>query len=164
MTPRTRTHGARTQGLTLVEVLVAIAILAIVIALSAAIITSLTTNGRSRAGLGVNQAAQQYIEVMTRDWLDPHRFGTVSGATARPTTLSGYTWEVTACEVTVPTDTSATTFPCAAPPQTITFTPDTAAAATLTPSPTANLMRLTVTYRPTGSGQPLTTSTEFSRR
>lgn len=155
---------ARALGLTLVEVLVAIAILAIVITLSSAIITSLVTNGRSRAGLGVNQAAQQYIEVMTRDWLNSRRFGTVSGVTARPTTLSGYTWEVTACEVIVPTDASATTFPCAAPPHAITFTEATAAAAALTPSPTANLMRLTVTYLPTGSGQPLTTSTEFFRR
>ncbi|THF86026.1 prepilin-type N-terminal cleavage/methylation domain-containing protein [Deinococcus sp. KSM4-11] len=158
----TRSH---VRGLTLVEVLVAIAILAIVIALSAAIITSLTTNSHSRTRLGVNQAAQQYIEVMTRDWLDPHRFGTVSASSPRPATLGGYTWEVTACEVTVPTDTAATSaFPCAAPPQTVTFTESTAAAATLTPSPAANFMRLTVTYSPTGSGQPLTTSTEFSRR
>lgn len=153
--------NAPTRGMTLIEVLVALAIFSVVIALSSAITTSLSINNGSRSGLSVNQAAQQYIEVMTDTWRAPMNFGVVNSTTPRPGTVAQYTWSATICEV----DMGSAGYPCfTSAAQKVTLTPTSPATVTLTPSASATLMRLAVTYTPAGSGPTFSTSTELYRR
>lgn len=153
------TSTARVGGMTLIEVLVAIAVFAVVVALSSAITTSLGMNSVSRSGLAVNQAAQAYLEGVTEAWRSPAAFGVLGSRT--PQAVADHTWRVTACEV----DTAEATYPCVSDAaRNVTFTSAAPTVPTLTPSADARLMRVTVTYTPLGSGSAHSTVTELYRR
>lgn len=139
------------QGFTLIEVLVAIAIFAIVMTMSGYLLTSAAQNTSSRGRMTINQAAQAYLESVQDGWRDSTAFGRLDAATQQPTPLSGYSWTVKVCEVDV------STFNCKTVPVAQTTQP------VFTPSGTAKLMRLSVGYTSSKvGGGSLIASTEMS--
>ncbi len=139
------------QGFTLIEVLVAIAIFAIVTTMSGYLLTSAAQNISSRGRMTINQAAQAYIENVQDGWRDSTAFGRLDAATQQPTTLSGYSWAVKVCEVDV------STFSCKTAPLSQTTQP------VFIPSSTARLMRLSISYTSSQvGGGSLIASTEIS--
>lgn len=153
------TPTPRVSGMTLIEVLVAIAVFAVVVALSSAITTSLSMNSTSRSGLAVNQAAQEYLEGITEAWRDPSTFGVLG--TRTPAVVANHSWTVTACEV----DMNAAGYPCVTDrSRNVTFTSTATTVPQLTPSADARLMRVSVTYISSGGGSAHSTVTELYRR
>ena len=104
----------------------------------------------------VNQAAQEYFEVVTEVWRNTARFGVLDTAVSPPRAIPGYTWSLRVCEV----DVDSATFACKAA-QTVTWT--SASQPGLTPTTNATLMNLSLTYT-SASGSGFVNGTEIYRR
>ena len=142
-----------TQGMTLIEVLISIAIFAVVIAISSSVTASLSTNKVSTDRLKANQAAQAFFETATEYWRTTANFGSANPAAFPvPTDVTGYTWSLTITEVDMTSPTFA-----AKSSTTWTKTSQTP----YTASASATLMNLALTYAPTGSGSSFVIGTEI---
>jgi len=144
-------NGVR-SGFTLIEVLVAVAVFSVSMVLMNLLVTNLQVNAKARDTVNVNQAGQEYLERVTNTWRNVERYGVLhSDSTSAkyvlpPTTIPGYTWEVTTCPAN-----PASFGGCSA-------------TATVTTQPnvpnvdlsTASMVLLTVEYKKTttGKGQP----------
>lgn len=149
-----------TRGMTLIEVLVAIAIFAVVIAISSSVTASLSTNRVSKDRLMANQAAQAFFETVTEHWRTSANFGRADPAATPvafpvPADLTGYNWSLTISEV----DMSSPTF---AAKSSVTWTKTSKTA--YTASASATLMNLALTYAPTGGGASFVNGTEIYKR
>ncbi|WP_027481229.1 prepilin-type N-terminal cleavage/methylation domain-containing protein [Deinococcus pimensis] len=133
------------QGFTLLEVLVAMGVFVASLLLMNLLMTNLQLNTKSKNTISVNQAGQEYLERITNVWRNTDRYGILDASTtsakytAPPLSVSGYTWEVTACAA-----------------DTTSFTTCTAAAAVQPSGPSVNLntakvVLLTVEYKKTSS-------------
>ncbi|ACO45086.1 prepilin-type N-terminal cleavage/methylation domain-containing protein [Deinococcus deserti] len=145
----------KTRGMTLIEVLVAIAIFAVVIAISSSVTVSLSTNRISADRLRANQAAQAFFETVTEYWRSSSTFGRTDAAFPLPTDLTGYTWSLKISEVDMASPTFAAK---SSVSWTKTSTPAYSASAS------ATLMNLALTYTSQGSGTSFVNGTEIYKR
>ena len=154
MNARTRSHG-----FTIVEVIVALGLSALVMIVSLAILPTFAITTKSKGRLEVVQATQQYFERRGNVWRRDADYGKIL-ATDVPAAVTGYTWTLTACRV----DTANNAYPCE---YSKTFTAATMADWDANNGKTAQLVRLNLTYTPEASNQrdpvTVTTSSEFTR-
>lgn len=145
----------RHAGFTLIEVLVAAAILLIALTLSSGILTALAGVPRTKETLSVTQANSQWFENATNVWIPPANFGNLGLLTAVPP-ISGHTWSAQACEVTLTTSPVAVTCGAAVTSGLPTF-------ASGTQTTTALQVRLNLTYT-SSTGASTTTSLVVAKR
>ncbi|RJF75276.1 type II secretion system protein [Deinococcus cavernae] len=143
------------QGFTIIEILVTIAIVAIMVTVSMYLLTGLRTSPKTRQTLGTSQATSQWFENATNAWLSPANFGNLSLLTAVPA-VTGATWSAQACEV----DTAATPANIKCGASVTSGTPSYDGGLTTT---TKTVVRLNLAYTPTG-GSAVTSSLEFAKR
>jgi len=88
--PRAR---GREQGFSLIEVLVAIALFSIMLALTGMLLSSFRMNRASRVSLDVNQTVNAYLDSAYSTWQNAltYRVGTLPN----PPALPGHTWTLT---------------------------------------------------------------------
>ncbi|GHF48689.1 prepilin-type N-terminal cleavage/methylation domain-containing protein [Deinococcus metalli] len=148
------------QGMTLIEVLIGIAIFAVVVVISSAVTASLSTNKVSADRLAANQAAQAFFESVTEYWRTSTAFGNADPAASPtpfpvPAEINGYNWSLTISDI----DMTSATF---APKTSVTWTKSSKTA--YTASASATLMDLSLTYTPTASGSSFVNGTEIYKR
>lgn len=152
--------NGRQTGASLIEVLVACALLVTAITMSTALLAGLQLNPRNNQTLTVTQASARWLEGATTVW-GGSAYGTLTALSAVPD-VPNTTWSAQACTVAADTGTAT----CGAAVATGLPRYDGGGA---TPASTVSLVRLNLTYTPvipgttTPNGTATTTSLEFVR-
>lgn len=98
MATPTQTRSEQQAGFTLVELLVALTMLSVTIAISSSMIISLRTNTRATDVSAMNLAAQKWFEESANAWIDQAAYGDV-GRLTTPPSVDGATWRARICRV-----------------------------------------------------------------
>lgn len=143
----------RSNGFTIIEVLVSIAILGIVVIASTALVSGLQVNGLSRRQLDTSQASAAYLERVSNLWSTPATFGNVSSLPPVPV-VTKYTHELQVCttDITTGADTCGLAVSTNAPLY--------AGSATTTAAP---LVKIIVRYKKVGSQAAYVTALNLGR-
>lgn len=141
-----------TQGFTLIEVLVALAIFMMSIYFVGAITDTMRLNSSNMSTLEASQAIQDVFERTARKFQAPVGYGKLTSVDM-PKTVNGYNWSIKICEASTTSDAC------------INQVVLDSSTSSYTANSSVNLLRMTVAYTPSMArrGSSVVTALEFAK-